>query len=60
MQDVEWPPLPKMQRKTIDYLHIASPENMKYESVDDLGNGEFWDTLPLQEDTNLFVAKDEL
>lgn len=33
---------------------------MRMTTEENLGNAEFWNTLPLQENENLFVNRDEL
>ncbi|XP_046677003.1 venom carboxylesterase-6-like [Homalodisca vitripennis] len=41
---------------TLDFLHIASPDNAKPETSADLGHRTFWDTLPFNEPANLYAA----
>lgn len=58
--DVEWSEVPKSPNEPMNYLHILSPDNLENKSGDDYGKKEFWDSLPIHENENLFKQKDEL
>lgn len=60
MENVEWTPMSTITSENLLHLLIASPTNLTMQSVPFLGNRDFWDSLPLQENKNLFVVKDEL
>ena len=35
--------------KDLTYLHITSPSDVEMRKSDDIGNQEFWDSLPINE-----------
>lgn len=60
ISNVKWTPLSKTYTNAVDYLHIASPEDIKMERDVNLGHREFWDTVPFGENKKLLKSKDEL
>jgi len=51
--------------KELKYLYIGSPKNLEMRSSDNLGDPEFWDSLPINErqvkvDTPISVIHSEL
>lgn len=59
VDNVEWLPVAK-DKGIVDYLHIASPDDIKMESEENVGNSIFWNTLPIRENEKLFQQKNEL
>nr|QYA71950.1 carboxylesterase [Anoplophora glabripennis]QYA72001.1 carboxylesterase [Anoplophora glabripennis] len=50
---LEWTPVPR-DSKRIKYLRISSPDNLLIEENENLGNKEFWESLPIRENEKLF------
>lgn len=58
--NIVWKPVSKDPIDPLHYLHIQSPENITLKTDQNLGNREFWDNLPFEENKKLFFQKDEL
>ncbi|KAJ8963016.1 hypothetical protein NQ317_005499 [Molorchus minor] len=56
----EWKPLSKNPSDPWIQLHIAGPDNIFVEEKNQIGNADFWNTIPFKENDNLFLLKDEL
>lgn len=60
-KNLDWTPVSQQSNQPLDYLHIRSPKEISMETADEMGDRSFWDSLPLEENQNLFSAKkDEL
>jgi len=51
--DVEWSPV-QPASKQIDYLHINGPNDIRMEAKDEFAPHEFWKSLQIQENAQLF------
>ncbi|XP_025830548.1 venom carboxylesterase-6-like, partial [Agrilus planipennis] len=60
INDVIWQPISRNKAHPLKYLHIGSPSRLQMAANDNLGNKEFWDSLPYKENYKLFNQKDEL
>ncbi|ERL93517.1 hypothetical protein D910_10806 [Dendroctonus ponderosae] len=49
----KWQPLIKRHSELLSQLNIAGPEDYEMEHVNEIGNREFWDRLPLAENHNI-------
>lgn len=58
--NLEWPRVSLKATEPFKYLHIKSPKDMEILKFENIGNVDFWDSLPLKENEKLFVTKDEL
>lgn len=59
--DFTWETLSQDTQEPFKYLHIKSPSDVIMESVEYIGNRiNFWDTLPINENQNIKVVRDEL
>lgn len=57
----QWPRVSRSFNDPVKYLHIKSPTELEIETTTELGNQEFWSSLPLKENEKLLgVVKDEL
>lgn len=52
--------LSKSPTDPLTYTLIKSPKNIKVKESIYLGNRQFWDTLPFNENENLVTIRDEL
>lgn len=53
--------MPKNTSGKLNQLHIINPDKLVMESVDSIGNKEFWDSLPFEEHEGIGSnKKDEL
>lgn len=48
--NVAWKPVDK----DINYLLINSPTDVKMDVAKDIGDRQFWDSLPIKENQNIF------
>ncbi|XP_025830539.1 venom carboxylesterase-6-like [Agrilus planipennis] len=60
VKGVDWLPVSKREDDPIQYLDIRSPNDIKMNSSEDLGNRKFWNSLPFKENLRLFHERDEL
>lgn len=53
INDVEWKPVTP-NKKEIDYLEIGAVNNIEMKKRDTIGDTDFWNSLPIQENDKLF------
>lgn len=53
VRGVDWKPVTPGQ-KEIDYLEMASIDNIRMKKRDTIGDINFWSSLPIQENDKLF------
>lgn len=58
--NLEWPRVSTKTTEPFKYLHIKNSKDLEILKFEDIGNVDFWDSLPIKENEKLFVAKDEL
>ncbi|XP_045467364.1 venom carboxylesterase-6-like [Harmonia axyridis] len=56
--DVKWPEVSKNKDDPIKYIRISS--TFSIEEVEEFGNRNFWDSLPINENERLLRVRDEL
>ncbi|KAF2896323.1 hypothetical protein ILUMI_09830, partial [Ignelater luminosus] len=60
IEDIKWPGITKDTTESLPFLLIESPTKLSVKSATFLGNRQFWDTFPFQENKNIVQLKDEL
>ncbi|KAF5270980.1 hypothetical protein FQA39_LY08283 [Lamprigera yunnana] len=63
VKNVKWDPVSRNTKDNINYLHLKSPNDISFKQIEEIGRRSFWDTLPFQENEQLFkknTLKEEL